>query len=115
MGSGFSFQVFPAGEKGFIAVELAVLRSNLSIKNDIHNLAGDSMMSGCYSRFRSIKMETEANTGNLLHFETFDALNSWLKTKCNILWPCCNYCGRRYVEDEVVCSGCGGPRGEETN
>lgn len=113
IGRGFSIQIFPFGETRWGAVELEILDSKLSFENDMMHLAGDSMIGSCFSRRQSIRMETEASSGNLMVFDTFALLEKWLKTKCNKLWPNCHYCGLRYVADEVTCSGCGGPRGDD--
>ena len=111
-GGGLGIQILPYGEKKWAVVELSIIDSSLTVKNDLMELRGDCsvMMSG-YSR-TSIKMETEAHSGELIVFDNFEALEGWLKTRCNKLWPNCGYCGLRYVADEVTCSGCGGPRGE---
>lgn len=84
----------------------------MTVKHDAIEFRGDcSLLGQLYTRSR-ISMETEAHEGNILIFDTFEALDEWLKTKCNKLWPNCSYCGLRYTENEVTCSGCGGPRGE---
>lgn len=111
-GRGFSLQIFPCGEKGWGAVELQVLDSKLSLDSEMWELPGDSSMRSFYRSRPTIKMEIEAESGELMMFETFEILEGWLKTRCNKLWPSCGYCGRRYVANEVVCSGCGGPRGD---
>lgn len=109
---GVSLQIFPMGERAWGAIELKCLDSKLSIDRDCMYLPGDSNLRDMFSYRRSIKMEIEASDGEIMHFESFEILEKWLKTKCNKLWPNCGFCGRRYVADEVTCSGCGGPAGE---
>lgn len=113
---GLGIQILPYGEKQWAVIELQIIGSTLTVKNDIMELRGDCSvmvptMGMAYSR-QSIKMETEAHSGELYVFDGFDSLDRWLKTRCNKLWPRCNYCNLRYTGNEVVCSGCGGPRGE---
>ena len=95
------------------AVELDFQDAKLSCTQDVFQLPGCFSESLSCVRNQSIRMETEARRGSVLVFETFSALEKWLKSKCNKLWPSCPYCGRRYAADEVTCAGCGGPRGEK--
>jgi hypothetical protein len=109
---GLGIQILPYGEKKWAVIELQIIGSSLTVKSDMMELRGDCSVMGHYSGRQSIRMETEAHRGELYVFDDFDSLDSWLKTRCNKLWPRCSYCNLRYTGNEVVCSGCGGPRGE---
>lgn len=113
-GRGLGIQILPYGENKWAVVELSIIDSTLSVRNDYMEFRGDCsvMVASGYGR-TSIRMETEAHSGELFVFDNFEALEGWLKTRCNKLWPNCEYCGLRYVADEVTCSGCGGPRGDK--
>lgn len=112
IGRGFSIQIFPFEEEKWGVIELNLMGSSLRVQSDRHNLYGDGRISDCYDRFRSIKVEMEASSGNMKIFDSFEYMEDWLKKKCNKLWPMCGYCNVRYIGDEVVCRNCGGPRGE---
>lgn len=111
LGRGLGIQILPYGINKWAVVELQIIDSALTVSNDFRQMPGDSMFSSYCSGNQSIKMETQASGGNLIVFDTFESLEDWLKTKCNELWPNCEYCGLRYVGNEVTCAGCGGPRG----
>lgn len=112
VGRGISLQIFPYGEDKWGVIELNILDSKLTLADDYMEYPGEMMMIQNLYRRRSIKMETEASDGVMTIFDNFNALEGWLKTKCNKMWPNCGYCGRRFVANEVICTGCGGPRGE---
>ena len=112
-GGGFSIQVFPFGEKQWGAIELNLIRSALTCESENMHLLGGDPVRDYYSSQQRISVKMEASSGSMIIFETFGDLEKWMKTKCNHLWPSCNYCGKRYTADEVTCSSCGGPRGDD--
>lgn len=111
-GRGFSLHIFPFDQVRWGAVELSTLESKLSYTQDFIELPGISRIQHRIAKSRSIRMETEANEGTMMVFESYKLLENWLKSRCNELWPNCSFCGRRFQADEVICVGCGGPRGE---